>query len=257
VAVAPVDQALLDEAVALAQAAGELTLRWFGSTDLDVHTKRDGTPVTEADRAAERFLREELGRRHPDDSIVGEEESDRRGTSPNRWVLDPIDGTKAFTHGVALYSNLVAYFDEHGPAIGVINLPALGETIYAGRGRGCFRNGTPCRVSDTAHLPGAYVCTSALDHWPAGPLHHLTATTKLRTWGDGYGYALVASGRVDAMVDPEVAFYDVAAMLTILPEAGGRFSDLRGNAVADGGSGLATNGRIHEDLLALWPTVGA
>lgn len=244
----PVARARLDEAVELARAAGVETLRWFNTAGLAIETKADGSPVTEADRAAERLLRAELGRRYPHDSIIGEEEPDHRGSGPNRWVLDPVDGTKAFTHGVPLYSNLLAWFDEHGPAIGVINLPALGETVYAGRGLGCFVNGERCHVSTTATLEGAYVCTSGLDNWPAPHLARFAATTKLRTWGDGYGYALVATGRVDAMVDPEVAYYDVAAMLTILPEAGGRFTTTDGVVTAAGGSGLGSNGLLHDAL---------
>ena len=244
----PIDAARLDEAVELARAAGRETLRWFQSAHLEIDTKGDGSPVTEADRAAERLLRREISARYPADSIIGEEEPDHRGTSPNRWVLDPVDGTKAFTHGVPLFSNLLAYFDEHGPAIGVINLPALGETVYAGRGLGCFVNGTPCRVSATRDLADAYVCTSGLDNWPPAALAHFASTVKLRTWGDGYGYALVATGRVDAMIDPEIAYYDVAAMLTILPEAGGRFTDLAGVATAASGSGIASNGLLHDEL---------
>lgn len=248
----PVDPARLREAIELAQAAGHETLRWFRSSTLAVDTKGDGSPVTEADRSAERYLRAELRRRHPHDTIIGEEEADHRGTSPNRWVLDPIDGTKAFTHGVPLYANLLAWFDEHGPAIGVINLPALGETVAAGRGLGCFLNGDRCTVSTTATLDTAYVCTSGLDNWPPAALATFARTVKLRTWGDAYGYALVATGRVDAMLDPEVAFYDVAAMLTILPEAGGSFTDLTGACTATGGSGLGTNGVLHAALLDAW-----
>ncbi len=138
-----VDTSLLDEVVGLVQAAGELTLRWFRDENLTVENKGDGTPVTAADKAAERFLREELGKRFPDDAVIGEEESYSAGTSGRTWVIDPIDGTKSFTHGVPLYSNLVALYDELGCAIGVINLPALGEVVYAGRGLGCFTNGHP------------------------------------------------------------------------------------------------------------------
>lgn len=244
----PIDAARLNEAVEFARAAGRETLRWFQSAHLEIDTKSDGSPVTEADRAAERLLRREISMRYPADSIIGEEEPDHRGTGPNRWVLDPVDGTKAFTHGVPLFSNLIAYFDEHGPAIGVINLPALGETVYAGRGLGCFLNGTPCQVSTTRHMADAYVCTSGLDNWPPATLAHFALAVKLRTWGDGYGYALVATGRVDAMIDPEIAYYDVAAMLTILPEAGGRFTDLAGVATASSGSGIASNGLLHDEL---------
>jgi histidinol phosphatase-like enzyme (inositol monophosphatase family) len=246
------DAALLATAVELVQRAGTLTLEWFRQRELVVDTKLDGTPVTEADRAAERFLREELGRRFPDDAIVGEEEPDHHGTSGRTWVIDPVDGTKAFTRGVPLYANLLALDDEHGPALGIVNIPALGELVAAGRGLGCTHNGRPCSVSSTTQVAGAYASTSGIDGWPLDMLDRvLAAQMKLRTWGDGYGYLLVATGRIDVMIDPAVAPYDVAAMRTILPEAGGRFTDLDGVDRADGGSGLATNGRLHDDVLAL------
>ena len=249
-----IDPERLDEAVALARAAGRESLRWYQTPGLHINHKGDGSPVTEADRAAERLLRSQIAALYPHDTIIGEEEPDHRGKSPNRWVLDPIDGTKAFTHGVPFFANLVAYFDQHGPAIGVINLPALDETVYAGRGLGCFFNGARCHVSTTTEIADAYVCTSGLDNWPPAKLTELAGAVTLRTWGDAYGYALVATGRVDAMIDPQIAYYDVAAMLTILPEAGGRFSDLGGVVRADGGSGLGTNGHLHDALLAQWAT---
>ena len=247
-----VDAALLDEAVALAREAGQHTLGWFGTDDLVVDRKGDGTPVTEADRAAERLIRTRLTAAHPDDAIIGEEEDDRPGTSGRRWIIDPVDGTKAFTHGVPLYSTLLAVEDEHGPAVGVIELPALGETVYAGRGLGCFRNGAPVHVSERERLPGSYLTTSGFDYWPESTLAHLRASGMfMRTWGDGYGYALVATGRVEAMVDPSAALWDLAAMPVIIGEAGGRFTDYAGADRADGGNGVATNGRIHDDVLAL------
>ncbi|MGI8662219.1 MAG: inositol monophosphatase family protein [Acidimicrobiales bacterium] len=248
----PVDRALLDEAVELARAAGASTARWFRSSDLVVDRKGDGTPVTEADRGAERLIREHLAAAHPNDAILGEEEAPTAGTSGRRWVIDPIDGTKAFTHGVPLYSSLLAVDDEHGPAVGVIELPALSETIYAGRGLGCFCNGEPVRVSERTTAAGSYLTTSGYDHWPEDLL--LAARRSgmaLRTWGDGYGYALVATGRAEAMVDTVVAPYDVAAMPVILSEAGGRFSDHAGVERIDGGTGLATNGHLHDQLLEL------
>jgi histidinol-phosphatase len=246
------DPLLLQRSVELVRRAGELSLRWFGRDDLSVDTKGDGSPVTEADRATERFLREELAASFPDDSIVGEEEAEHRGTSGRTWTLDPIDGTKAFTRGVPLYANLLALDDEHGPAIGIVNIPALGEMVAAGRGLGCTYNGRPCRVSDTARLDDAYATTSGLDAWPRATLDRMLDTpVKLRTWGDGYGYLLVATGRIDAMIDPVVAPYDIAPMRTVITEAGGRFTDLTGQARADGGSGLATNGRLHDEFLAL------
>jgi histidinol phosphatase-like enzyme (inositol monophosphatase family) len=247
-----VDGGLLGEAVALAREAGEHTLRWFGADDLIVDRKSDGTPVTEADRATERLIRSKLATSHPDDTIIGEEEVEHSGTSGRRWIVDPIDGTKAFTHGVPLYSTLLAVEDEHGPAIGVIALPALGEMVYAGRGRGCFRNDRRAHVSQRDRLPGSYLTTSGFDYWPEGTLANLRASGMfMRTWGDGYGYALVATGRVDAMVDPAAARWDLAAMPVIIGEAGGRFTDYANVERADGGNGVATNGRLHEQVLAL------
>ena len=247
-----VDVSLLEEAVALARDAGRLTLDWFRSAELAVHDKHDGTPVTAADRAAERFVRERLAATHPEDSIVGEEEADVEGPSGRRWIVDPIDGTKAFTHGVPLYCTLLAFEDEHGPAIGVIELPALGETVYAGRGLGCFCNGVPARVSDRDRLRGSYLTTSGFDYWTEEALGAVRASGMfMRTWGDGYGYALVATGRVEAMVDPIAAAWDVAAMPVIIGEAGGTFTDFAGSGRIDGGSGLATNGRLHDEVLEL------
>jgi histidinol phosphatase-like enzyme (inositol monophosphatase family) len=247
-----VDRQLLDAAVTLAREAGDATLRWFRSPDLGVETKADGTPVTEADRAAERLVRGWLAANYPADAVVGEEETDRPGSSGRRWIIDPIDGTKAFTHGVPLYSTLLAVEDDHGPAVGVIHLPALAETVWAGRGLGCFVNGEPARTNDRATIEGAYVTSSAFDHWPRPALAALeVAGAVLRTWGDGYGYALVATGRVEAMVDPVVAPWDLAPMPVIMDEAGGRFSDFAGFTRIDGGSGVASNGIVHDDLLEL------
>jgi histidinol-phosphatase len=248
----PIERELLDFAVEVVATAGELTLRWFRSADLAVDTKADGTPVTAADRAAERLVRERIVDRFPDDGVLGEEEPEFAGRSGRRWIVDPIDGTKAFTRGVPLYSTLLALHDWDGPALGVIGLPALGQVVYAGRGLGCWSDGRPARVSDTATLDGAYVTTSGYNHWPDQALLAVKhAGCQLRTWGDGYGYALVATGRADAMVDPEVELYDVAAMPVILNEAGGRFTTVDGREDAGGGSGVATNGRVHDQLLQL------
>jgi histidinol-phosphatase len=248
----PVDPDLLRFAVELTRKAGELTLRWFADDDLDVESKSDGTPVTAADRAAERFVREQLAEHHPADTIIGEEEPVHEGTSARRWVLDPIDGTKAFTRGVPLYSTLLAFDDEHGPAIGVIGLPALGQLVWAGRGRGCWFDGRPARVSATPSLEGAYLMSSSYSHWPEASLLAVKrAGLHLRTWGDGYGYSLIATGRADVMVDPEAELYDVAPYPVILAEAGGRFSSLDGDPSPEAGSGVASNGILHDDLLKL------
>src|SRR6476646_7776832 len=171
---------LLEATVELARRAGELTLRWFRAPDLVVDVKADATPVTEADRSAERLLRTELAARFPDDGIVGEEEADRPGRSRRRWVIDPIDGTKAFTHGVPLFATLLALLDGDEPVLGVIHLPALGETVYAARGEGCWLDGRPSRVgpatpaaggrSGAGALAGRWVMTSSVDTWSTAQL---------------------------------------------------------------------------------------
>jgi histidinol-phosphatase len=248
----PVDQETLDVAVAVLRAAGDLTLRWFRSADLAVEQKGDGTPVTAADRAAERFVREQIAEQFPGDGVLGEEEAPTPSTTGRRWIVDPIDGTKAFTCGVPLYSNLLALEDGHGIAVGVINLPALGETVWAGRGLGAWTEEGRASVNGQTSLEGAFVMSSGVDDWRPGQLSALAAAgAHLRTWGDGYGYALVATGRVAAMVDPVVSPYDVGPMPVVLDEAGGRFTDLAGRSTIESGNGVASNGLVHDDLLRL------
>ncbi len=178
---------LLDEAVELVRRAGELTLGFFRSAGLAVEHKADGSPVTQADRQAERLIREELETRHPGDGIVGEEEGLKPGETGRRWFVDPIDGTIAFTRGVGTYTNLLAMEDEHGVALGVINVPALGETVYAARGLGCWCNGVRAQVSERDELAEAYLCTSAIDNWTEAALLGVKrAGVQLRTWSDGF-----------------------------------------------------------------------
>ena len=256
----PVDVALLDQATGWARAAGELTLGWYNHPELVIDEKHDGSPVTEADRAAEHLLRDLIASAYPDDTIRGEEHDDHQGTSGRTWVIDPIDGTKAFKRGVATYSNLLYLEDEHGPAIGVINLPALGETVAAGRGLGCFLDGTPCRVSDTGSIDGALLSTTGFDGWSTARFDRVQqAGLELRTWGDAYGYALVASGRIDAMCDPALAWWDIASLLVIIPEAGGTLTSWHGGDPSVPSidhpeyrySAIASNGQVHDELGAV------
>lgn len=254
-----VDPGLVDFAVDAARQAGALTMEHFQQPDLAVERKSDGTPVTAADTEAERLLRGLISARFPDDAVLGEEGGLEKaseaspGGSGRLWVIDPIDGTKAFTQGVPLFSNLVALIDEHGPAVGVINLPALGECVWAGRGRGAWWNGEPCRVSQRRGLNKSFLCTSGFSYWPAAALKRLLGSgARVRTWGDAYGYALVATGRAEAMIDPECSDWDVAPMAVILDEAGGRFTDRAGAPDWRNGSGMASNGRIHDEVLALF-----
>lgn len=263
----PVAEELFSEAVSLAEQASKLTLKWFQSSSLEVEEKPDGSPVTEADRAVEDFLRSEISSRWPEDAIVGEERDDHSGTSGRTWYIDPIDGTKSFAHGVPLYSTLLALRDEHGPAIGVISLPALGETAAAARGRGCFRNGEQCTVmggtatdraaassQTAAEGKSKVVCMSGMEYLSQEAKLRLTKSPYvLRTWGDAYGYFLVATGKIPVMLDDTMCPWDVAPLAVIIPEAGGRITSWAGDDidVENCPSVLATNREAHDELLEL------
>lgn len=245
----------LDAAIDVAREAGRVTLRWF-QADLDVETKADRSPVTVADREAERVLRDLLGRRFPDDGIVGEEHGEAAGRSGRRWILDPIDGTRSFVHGVPLYGVMVALEADGEAVVGALHFPALGETVAAARGLGCRWNGQACRVSDTARIEDALVVTSGdaphlraiSDHaFPAreaGLARIAERAGTFRTWGDCYGYALVATGRADVMLDPHLSIWDAAAVRPVIEEAGGVFTDWLGEPTHAAGHAVAANGLI-------------
>jgi len=248
----PTDPDLVEFAIDVAREAGLLTLDWFQSESLMIDHKPDGSPITAADLAAETLMRSRITERFPDDTIIGEEHGDTPGTSGRTWVIDPIDGTKAFTRGVPLFANLIAMIDSHGPAVGVINLPGLEETVAAGRGLGCTHQGRPCRVSTHSTISGAYICSSGTGYWPVESLQRVLASNAVfRTWGDAYGYALVATGRAEAMIDPQAYAWDIAPMAVIIPEAGGTFTTNQGRTDWNGGSGVATNGLLHRQILDL------
>ena len=204
--------------------AGELTLGHFRDPDLVVDRKGDGSPVTRADREAEALLRQRIAEAFPEDSVHGEEHEHAPGTIGRTWVIDPIDGTVAFSRGVATYSNLLQLQMASARAIGIINLPALGETVWAARGHGCFHDDhpgarpirpRPSGTGDEDDLDGRVLCVSGFHGWDAELFARVpTAGVKVRTWGDGYGYALVATGRVDAMFDPVLEWWDLAAPAT-------------------------------------------
>ena len=243
---------LLGEAVELARQAGVLTLDWFNDHELSVRRKDDGSPVTDADKAAESFLRETLTHRFPSDAIIGEEFPEEQGTSGRTWVIDPIDGTRSFVRGVPLYTTLLAMIDQSGPAIGIAVVPPLDEAVWAGRGLGCYHNGRRCRVSPQTELGRSYLCASGFEWWPNGAFARVSRTgARMRTWGDGYGYVLVATGRTEAMIDPGLNLWDIAPMLTIVPESGGQITQWNGSNAAQSGDWLATNGYFHEELRRL------
>jgi histidinol-phosphatase len=246
---------LLAAAERWAAEAGAVTLKHYGSV-VRHEEKADGSPVTRADREAELLLRTRILADYPDHSILGEELDSVTGSSAFRWILDPIDGTRSFMRGVPLYGVLIGVEFEGAPVIGVAHFPALGETVSAARGQGCRWNGRPCRVSETKDLRAAVALTSDPGMTRTGPigegwLHLEERVAYTRSWGDAYGHALVATGRADIMVDPLLSPWDSAPLLTLLTEAGGRFTSLDGEATHLGGSGVSSNGHLHEQVLAL------
>jgi histidinol phosphatase-like enzyme (inositol monophosphatase family) len=264
--------ARLEAALAATRLAAADTLRWFGDPTLAVERKADRSPVTQADRAAEAILRRELLTAFPADAFLGEETGATPGSSGYEWIADPIDGTKSFVHGVPLYATLLGCRHEGRGVIGVIAIPALEEMAWAviGAGAGHAR-GTAApvaaRVSRRAVLAESLVCSSdftGFNAWSGGPAAGAAARDRLeaacglaRTWGDGYGYLLVATGRADVMIDPRLNAWDAAAVETVVSEAGGRFSDWQGRPRIDSGDGLATNGLVHEEVLRVLAAGGA
>ena len=244
---------LLDVAVELAEAAGNHTLRYYGHL-VDHDAKGDGSPVTRADREAEQLMRRHLALRFPDHGILGEEFGETNAAARVRWILDPIDATRSFMRGVPLYGVLIGVEVDGNAAVGVCHFPPLRETVAAGTGLGCTWNGSPCHVSAVQEIENAVVLTTDLrtiensdkdPGWPA-----LVARAGFaRTWGDCYGHALVATGRAEVMVDPIMNAWDSAPFLPILTEAGGRFTSREGEATIYGGSGVATNGVLHDEVL--------
>jgi histidinol-phosphatase len=236
----------LELALQLADAADELSLARFRALDLEVATKPDLTPVTEADRAIERRLRELLGAERPDDAVVGEEEG-TTGAGSRRWILDPIDGTKNYSRGIPVFATLIALEEDGELVLGVVSAPALGRRWWAARGDGAFADGQPIRVSSIADIASAVVSSNS-------PTDTMVALQR-RSWhGQGFGdfwqHLLVAEGSVDVAVEPVMNLWDNAPLLVIVEEAGGRFTSLAGERTADGGSAVSTNGLLHEQVLA-------
>ena len=251
----------LDLAIEIAREAGQITLDHFRQVDLEIERKEDDSPVTVADRQAEEHLRGRIAETFPEDGILGEEFPQRPGTSGFRWILDPIDGTKSFIHGVPLYGTLVGVEYEQQSVLGVIRIPAQDECVYAAMGQGAWHvsgdgAARPARVSKTSRLDEGLFLTSEVLNFDEigrrGVYDRLQTTARLsRTWGDCYGYFLVATGRADLMVDPVMAVWDAGAVLPILQEAGGTFTDWQGRPTIHAGQGFATNGLLFEEVLAI------
>lgn len=252
----------LEAAIELARMAGDSTLEYF-CKDVAVERKGDNSPVTIADRQAEKLIRSQIEMLFPGDAILGEEFGEQTGHSSYQWIVDPIDGTKSFISGVPLYSTLLAVLHEGTVVIGIVFIPALNEMVYAARGQGCsYTQGgsqpQQCRVSDRNLDSGTFLASQFDLFARAGAENGFRKLEEeayiTRTWGDGYGYLLVATGRAELMVDPVANPWDLAAVQIVVEEAGGRFTDWKGNATAFSGQGIGSNGRVHERALELLTT---
>ena len=255
---APLRSQDLRFALELADLADSIALPRFRSTDLRIDTKPDRTFVTDADIAVERALRERIEAERPDDGFFGEE-SGRSEGGKRRWILDPIDGTSNFLRGVPNWATLIALEVSDMPTIGVVSAPAFGMRWFAELGQGAWRedHGSPARklqVSGVRDIQDASLSFQSIEQWrEAGFLDSLLALEKQvwrdRAYGDMWSYMLLAEGVVDIVAEFDVKPYDLAALAPIVREAGGRFTDISGEATVWGGSSLATNGQLHESVL--------
>ncbi len=238
--------------------AGRSTLAHFqvGTT---VEWKADASPVTVADKQAEQIIRDILTKEFPAEAILGEEHG-LSGSGTRRWIIDPIDGTKSFICGVPLYATLLSYEVKDEPVLGICYFPALDEMLYAEKGGGAWFNGRPATVSKKQTLSGSVVCCGGhrnlIRYGRSDGLEAIAMkTVATRTWSDAYGHALVATGRVEAMIDPIVSHWDVSSMALIVAEAGGRVTNFEGEnpltPVFPGGEVefISSNGLVHEEVL--------
>ncbi len=254
----------LDLALELADVADRITLERYRADDLVVETKPDLTPVSEADTAVERAIRERLAVVRPGDAVMGEEygSSTEHAGNGRRWVIDPIDGTKSYVRGIPVWATLLALQDGGELSVAVASAPAMGRRWWASRGGGAFvRDGLgdgprPLMVSGIRKLEDAHSSYADIEDWEnLGRLDVALALARAcwrsRSLGDFWAYMLVAEGAIEIALDPVASLWDLAAPQLIVEEAGGRFSDLGGARTADGGDAIATNGPVHEAALAL------
>jgi histidinol-phosphatase len=241
-------------AIELADAADTITKARFRAHDLAIETKPDLTPVTEADRSTEEALTARIRRARPGDAVVGEEFG-ASGAGDRRWILDPIDGTKNYVRGVPVWATLIGLEVGGEVVVGVVSAPALGRRWWATRGGGAFADGDPINVSRVHSLADAQLCCSDASEWEEFGRGDAFRALVRRCWrtrgfGDFWGHVLVAEGAADAMAEPVLSLWDVAALLPIVAEAGGRLTDLSGSGWAEGAAAITTNGLLHDVVLA-------
>ena len=247
---------ILDVCVDAAILAGKQTLAYF-QTGVQPEWKEDDTPVTIADRAAEVILRARITASFPTHSILGEEDGETVGSAPYRWICDPIDGTKAFLAGVPLYGTLIGVEHEGRIIAGAIYLPGLNELVCAADGLGAYWNGKRCHVSKNKDLSKSVIvcCSITRCQERSDAFERLTKASYLqRTWGDAFGYALAATGRVDAMVDSVKSPWDVGPMPVIMREAGGLATTWTGDDNIYGRDFVAANASIHPQIIDILKT---
>ena len=244
-------------ALNLADIADGVTLPAFRREGLVVETKPDLTPVTEADRGAEEALRRALADARPGDAVVGEEMGGELGTG-RQWILDPIDGTKNFVRGVPVWASLIALVVDGAAEVGVVSAPALGRRWWAARGQGAWTRGPEdcsdrrLRASAVSTLADASFSFSDGVGWPEGALDSLSGSVwRSRAYGDFWSHMLVAEGSVDIAMEPELSVWDVAALVPVIEEAGGRITAIDGGPVLQGPGALTTNGFLHDAALAI------
>ncbi len=245
----------MDVARRAVKSAGDAALRHFGA-NISIERKADRSPVTAADREAEAATLQVIRAAFPDHSILGEETGEHAGSSAARWIIDPIDGTKGFTRGGSLWGPLVALEIEGEVLAGAIALPALKKTYYAARGLGAFRDGRPLRVSSVEDWSEATLSLGEIQNLLAVPyreqvINLISSASATRCEGDLASCAMLLEGRADVWLEAGVRIWDLAPLKVLVEEAGGRFTSFSGEEVVDEASAVATNGRIHDHVLAV------
>jgi histidinol phosphatase-like enzyme (inositol monophosphatase family) len=252
---------LLEFAVEVASQVGRICVSYFQS-DVEIERKGDGSPVTIADREAEQLARSLIEARFPSDGIVGEELGVARPEAVRRWILDPIDGTASFIHGVPLYGVLIAIEENDDALAGVLHFPSLEETVCAARGEGCWWNGARARTSAVSTVQEALILSTEAEEidrrgYSEGWNRLREEVAMVRTWGDCYGHALVATGRAEVMLDPVLALWDAAALRPVIEEAGGVFTDWTGKQTHRGGHAISTNAPLAREVRVLLGVEGS
>ncbi|MFY9262680.1 MAG: histidinol-phosphatase [Actinomycetaceae bacterium] len=255
----------LQVAAGIIDQVDQFTLARFQANDLQVETKPDMTPVSDADKGAEKIIREKLRQYRSRDAIFGEEQGQTAGLSGRRWIIDPIDGTKNFVRGVPVWATLLALEEDGEIVLGIVSAPALGRRWWAGKGLGAhtgksWANSKQIHVSQVKEIEDASLSYSSLDGWADRKqlrafLNLMQKSWRTRAYGDFWSYMLVAEGAVDMAAEPELELYDMAAIVPIVTEAGGRFTSLDGEDGPWGGHAIASNGLLHDAALEILGSV--